>query len=213
LWLAQLQQLNLRSYSSSWCKCKTNNYTAHCVPRSYVHKSCNTWERPFSVLFRWHNFALSFCFHAFHFPVVNSLLPKTTEEVDDIYICIQKQIFYPNALGWSTSELKSFSSQLKNNKVEFNVCVFFTLNLQFFCASVSVIFTYILVLNHSTRGLNRVFFLWILLSVKLKLFTYTLYDSPNILLNETWVMRGKYSPEFKKIFCTSFPLISLVVNL
>jgi hypothetical protein len=71
---------------------------------------------------------------------------KTAGEVNDIFICIQKLLVYPNALGWSTSELKGFSSQMKNSKFEFNVCGFFTLNLQFFCASVSVIFTYILVL-------------------------------------------------------------------
>jgi hypothetical protein len=72
---------------------------------------------------------------------------KTTEQVNDIFICIQKLLLYPNALGWSTSELKDFSSQLKNSKFEFNICGFFTLNLQFFCASVSVIFTYIVVLS------------------------------------------------------------------
>jgi len=72
---------------------------------------------------------------------------KTTEEVNDIFVCIQKLLLYPSALGWSTSELKGFSSQLKNSKFEFNVCGFFTLNLQFFCASLSVIFTYILVLS------------------------------------------------------------------
>jgi hypothetical protein len=72
---------------------------------------------------------------------------KTTEEVGNICIGIQKLLLYPNALGWSTSEMKSFSSQMKSNKAEFNVCGFFTLNLQFFCASVSVIFTYILVLH------------------------------------------------------------------
>jgi hypothetical protein len=70
----------------------------------------------------------------------------TTEEIRNTFICIQKLLLYPNALGWSTSELKGFSSQLKNSIFEFNVCGFFTLNLQFFCASVSVIFTYMLVL-------------------------------------------------------------------
>jgi hypothetical protein len=72
---------------------------------------------------------------------------KATEVVGNIFIGIQKLLLYPNALGWSTSEMKSFSSQMKNIKAEFNVCGFFTLNLQFFCASVSVIFTYILVLH------------------------------------------------------------------
>ena len=72
---------------------------------------------------------------------------KTTEEFNDIFICIRKLLLYPNTLGWSTSELKGFASQLKNSKIEFNLCGFFTLNLQFFFASVSAIFTYILVLN------------------------------------------------------------------
>jgi hypothetical protein len=72
---------------------------------------------------------------------------KTTEEVHATLVCIQKLLLYPNALGWSTSDLKRFASQLKNSKVDFNVCGFFTLNIQFFCASVSVIFTYMLVLN------------------------------------------------------------------
>jgi hypothetical protein len=70
----------------------------------------------------------------------------TTEVIRSTFICIQKLLLYPNTLGWSTSELKSFSSQMKNSIFEFNVCGFFTLNLQFFCASLSVIFTYILVL-------------------------------------------------------------------
>jgi hypothetical protein len=72
---------------------------------------------------------------------------NTTEEVHDIFVCIHKLLLYPSALGWSTSELKGFSSQLKNSKFDFNICGFFTLNLKLFCASVSVIFTYILVLS------------------------------------------------------------------
>jgi hypothetical protein len=72
---------------------------------------------------------------------------NTTEEVGNIFVGIQKLLLYPNELGWSTSELKSFSFQMQNIKAGFNVCGFFTLNLQFFCGSVSVIFTYILVLH------------------------------------------------------------------
>jgi hypothetical protein len=72
---------------------------------------------------------------------------KTTEDVNDIFVCIQKLLLYPSALGWSTSELKGFSSQLKNSKFDFNICGFFTLNLQFLCASLSVIFTYVVVLS------------------------------------------------------------------
>jgi hypothetical protein len=61
---------------------------------------------------------------------------RTTEEVGNIVIGIQKLLLYPNSLGWITSDLNSFSSQMKNNKAEFNVCGFFTLNLQSFIASV-----------------------------------------------------------------------------
>jgi hypothetical protein len=72
---------------------------------------------------------------------------RTTEEIRNIFICIQKLLLYPNELGWCTSELERFSYQIKNSTFEFNICGFFTLNLQFFCASVSVIFTYILVIH------------------------------------------------------------------
>jgi hypothetical protein len=107
---------------------------------------------PFEVYFAGVTMISLFAFMLFTFLWLTLCCQKTTEEVDDIFICIQKLLLYPNALGWSTSELKRFSSQLKNNKVEFNVCGFFTLNLQFFCASVSVIFTYILVLNQFSQG-------------------------------------------------------------
>jgi hypothetical protein len=83
---------------------------------------------------------LTFCCH------------KTTEEVHDILVCIQRLLLYPNALGWSTSDLKIFASQMKNSKVEFNICGFFALNLQFFCASMSLILTYLLVLNQFSQG-------------------------------------------------------------
>jgi hypothetical protein len=71
---------------------------------------------------------------------------RTTEEIRNIFIGIQKLLLYPNELGWCTSELERFSYQIKNSTFEFNICGFFTLNLHYFCASVSVIFTYILVL-------------------------------------------------------------------
>ena len=107
---------------------------------------------PFQDYFNGVSMFSLFAFMLFTFLWLTLCCQKTTEEVDDTFICIQKLLLYPNALGWSTSELKSFSSQLKNSKVEFNVCGFFTLNLQFFCASVSVIFTYILVLNQFSQG-------------------------------------------------------------
>jgi hypothetical protein len=57
-------------------------------------------------------------------------IQNTTEEVSNLFIGIQILLLYPNALGWSTTEMKIFFSQIKNNKVEFNICGFFTLNLQ-----------------------------------------------------------------------------------
>jgi hypothetical protein len=107
---------------------------------------------PLQVYFYGVSMLSLFAFMLFTFLWLTLCCQKTTEEVEDIFIGIQKLLLYPNALGWRTSELKSFSSQLKNSKVEFNVCGFFTLNLQFFCASVSVIFTYILVLNQFSQG-------------------------------------------------------------
>jgi hypothetical protein len=79
--------------------------------------------------------------------MVTNVLTKNTEEVGNVFIGIQTVLLYPTAPGWITSEMKSYSSQIKNDKVEFSICGFFTLNLQFFCASASVIFTYILVLH------------------------------------------------------------------
>jgi hypothetical protein len=72
---------------------------------------------------------------------------STAEEVQDTTVCIQKLLLYPNMLFWSPEDLKRLSSQLKNLKVDFSVCGFFTLNLQLLCGSVGVIITYIFVLN------------------------------------------------------------------
>jgi hypothetical protein len=75
----------------------------------------------------------------------------TADEVQDTLVCIQKLRVYPNRLLWTTADLKLLSSQLKNLKVEFSVCGFFTLNLQFLCGSVGIIFSYILVLNQFSK--------------------------------------------------------------
>jgi hypothetical protein len=72
---------------------------------------------------------------------------STADEVQDTLVCIQKLLLNPNRLFWSTADLKRLSSQLKNLKVEFSVCGFFTINLQLLCGSVGIIITYIFVLN------------------------------------------------------------------
>jgi hypothetical protein len=102
---------------------------------------------PFQVYFKGVSILSNCAFMLLTFLWLTLCCHNTTEEVHATFGCIQKLLLYPNELGWSTSDLKSFASQMKNSKVDFNVCGFFTLNLQFFCASVSVIFTYLLVLN------------------------------------------------------------------
>jgi hypothetical protein len=72
---------------------------------------------------------------------------STADEMQDTIVCIQKLLLHPNRIFWSTEDLRHLSSQLKNLKVEFSVCGFFTLNLQLLCGSVGAIITYIFVLN------------------------------------------------------------------
>jgi hypothetical protein len=80
-------------------------------------------------------FWLTFCCH------------ETTDEVQDTLVCVQKLLLFSNECSWSTADLKRLSSQLKNLKIEFNVCGFFTINLQFFCGTVGILLSYILVMN------------------------------------------------------------------
>jgi hypothetical protein len=75
----------------------------------------------------------------------------TTEVVQDTLVCVQKLLLYPNAFSWKSQDIERFSSQLKNLKVEFSVCGFFTLNLQFFCGTVGILFSYILVMFQLSR--------------------------------------------------------------
>jgi hypothetical protein len=71
----------------------------------------------------------------------------TTDELQDTLVCIQKLLLYPIEFSWSRADLKILSSQLKNLKVEFSVCGFFTLNLQLFCGAVGIFLSYIIVIN------------------------------------------------------------------
>jgi hypothetical protein len=71
----------------------------------------------------------------------------TTDEVQDTLFCVQKLLLYPNAFSWSTADLKSLCFQLINLRVDFNVCGFFTLNLQFICGTVGILLSYIVVMN------------------------------------------------------------------
>jgi hypothetical protein len=72
----------------------------------------------------------------------------TSKEASEILIDIHKLIVYPHTVHKVCSELHSFCSLLRDVRVEFNVCGFFTLNLlvQFLCWSLSIVFTYVLVL-------------------------------------------------------------------
>jgi hypothetical protein len=77
---------------------------------------------------------LTICFHA------------TTEVVQDTLVCVQKLILYPNAFLLNSEDLERLSAQLRNFKVEFSVCGFFTLNLQFICGTVGILVSYILLM-------------------------------------------------------------------
>lgn len=70
----------------------------------------------------------------------------TSKEASEILIGIHKLLVYPQTGHRVCSELYSFCSLLRDVRVEFNVCGFFTLNLQFLCWSLSIVFTYVLVL-------------------------------------------------------------------
>jgi hypothetical protein len=70
----------------------------------------------------------------------------TTNEVNNCVTQVQKLLLCHNFGHGALAELDRFASQLKNTKVEFNISGFFTLNLSFLGATVSAVFTYILVL-------------------------------------------------------------------
>ncbi|KDR19121.1 hypothetical protein L798_07003, partial [Zootermopsis nevadensis] len=91
---------------------------------------------------------LSMCtFELLAFFWLTTCCHSTAEEFNATLIHIQKLLLYPYISTWTIVDLKSFSSQLKNVKIEFNICGFFNLNLHFFSASVGVMFTYIIVLS------------------------------------------------------------------
>ena len=70
----------------------------------------------------------------------------TSKEGSEILIDIHKLLLYPHAGHRVCSEIHSFCSVLRDLRVEFNVCGFFTLNVQFLCWSLSIVLTYVLVL-------------------------------------------------------------------
>jgi hypothetical protein len=77
---------------------------------------------------------------------LNSCCQSVTDEVHKLMVCIHKIQLCPNVTYGAVAELNSFTAQLKDTRAEFSVCGFFTLNLQFLCASFGVIATYIIVL-------------------------------------------------------------------
>jgi len=70
----------------------------------------------------------------------------TSKEANEILIDIHKLLVYPHTGHRVCSELHSFCSLLRDVRVTFNICGFFTFNLQFLCWSLSIVFTYVLVL-------------------------------------------------------------------
>jgi hypothetical protein len=70
----------------------------------------------------------------------------TSKEASEILIGIHKILVYPQTGHRVCSELRSFCSLLRDVRVEFNICGFFTLNLHVLCWSLSILFTCVLVL-------------------------------------------------------------------
>jgi hypothetical protein len=82
----------------------------------------------------------------FAFVWIVSCCHLVTEEVHNLLLCIHKVQIYSNVTQSSIRELRSFISQLKDMKVEFNVCGLFALNLPFLFGTLGVITTYVTVL-------------------------------------------------------------------
>ena len=82
----------------------------------------------------------------FTFAWIISCCHLVTREVQKLLLYIHKIQICSNVAQSTIVELRSFISQLKDMKVEFSVCGFFTLNLPFLCATSGVITTYVTVL-------------------------------------------------------------------
>jgi hypothetical protein len=67
-------------------------------------------------------------------------------EVHKLLLYIYKIEIYCNVTQSTIVELRSFIFQIKDIKVEFNICGLFSLNLPFLCATLGVITTYVTVL-------------------------------------------------------------------
>lgn len=82
----------------------------------------------------------------FTFAWIISCCHLVTGEVHKLLLYVHKIQLYFNVTQSTTVELRSFISQIKDMKVEFNVCGFFALNLPFLCATLGVITTYVTLL-------------------------------------------------------------------
>jgi hypothetical protein len=82
----------------------------------------------------------------FAFVWIISCCHLVTGEVHKLLLYIHRIEIYSNVTQSTIVELRSFISQLKDMKVEFNICGLFTLNLPFLCATLGVITTYVTVL-------------------------------------------------------------------
>jgi hypothetical protein len=92
-------------------------------------------------------FLLFWCISVFSMYVwLISCCHMVTEEVNRVLLYVHKIQLCPNVTHGTIVELGSFTSQLRDVTVVFSVCGFFTLDLQFLCATFGFIVTYILVL-------------------------------------------------------------------
>jgi hypothetical protein len=82
----------------------------------------------------------------FTFAWIISCCHLVTGEVYKLLLYVNKIEIYSNVTQSTIVELRSFISQLKDMKVEFNICGLFMLNMPFLCATLGVITTYVTVL-------------------------------------------------------------------
>ena len=84
--------------------------------------------------------------HLVFFMWLNMCCHKTSKEASETLTHVHKLLVYPNTGHRVNSELHNFCSLLRDVRIEFNICGLFDLNVHFLCWSLSVVFTYVLVL-------------------------------------------------------------------
>ena len=111
---------------------------------SYTYKSSNLAEiRPYIVFIYLLTRSASVLFLVGQLALLSQ---QTSEEVNKAILNIHKLILFSSPSYEAVRELENLQNQLKDMKIEFSVCGFFTLNMSYFCAFMSGIVMYALIL-------------------------------------------------------------------